>query len=130
MVDTLDALGFTASDREILITLKVKLERMQEDSRDNMVRLARLEADRVTHADLDVILKEIHQRTESHGLGCSAHSKQLAQHEAELKTIRAILGTNDHDGLRGDVRMVLRYVWIGIGGLAVLQAALSLTHSK
>lgn len=96
--------GFTAEDRKVLITVQVKMERLETDVRDGLSRISRLEADRVGRKDVDDLLAVIEgkdQESESVARKVEVLEKQVSE-------------------LRPQVDWLRKYAWLLMGAGFVL----------
>lgn len=100
--------GFTDEDRTVLITLKVKMERLESDVRDGLAesraRLAKLEADRVTKKDVEELLEVME--------GKEQENESVAQKVSTLQ--------EQMKELRPQVDWLRKYAWILMGAGFVL----------
>ena len=110
-----EEVGFTAEDRKILYQVEVRMERLEGDIkdvrsevRDGLGRIARLESDRVGRKDIEDLLQVIDEKQDDN----AALAKQNAQFEIRIAELEKV---------KPDVEMLKKYLWLGLGGLAVLQ---------
>jgi uncharacterized membrane protein len=116
--------GFTAEDRKILYQVEVRMQRLEGDVkdvrvevRDGLGRIAKLEADRVVRKDIEDLLQVIEEKSEEN----TNLLKQTSQFEVRIGEL---------ERARPELETVKKMVWIGIGGLAVLEFALGFLFKK
>lgn len=107
--------GFTAEDRKILYQVEVRMHRLEGDVKDvrlevreGMSRIAKLEADRVGRKDVEDLLQVIEEKQDD----SARLAKQTAQLEVRITELEKV---------KPDVEMLKKYLWLGLGGLAVLE---------
>lgn len=100
--------GFTDEDRKVLITVQVKMERLETDVRDGLQRIAKLESDRVTKKDVEDLLGVVQSREEEN----EAVARKVATLEEQMKEMRPQV-----DWLR-------KYAWLLMGAGFVLNFVL------
>lgn len=119
-----EEVGFTAEDRKILYQVEVRMERLEGDIkdvrgevRDGMSRIAKLEADRVGRKDVEDLLQVIEEKQDDN----AALAKQNAQFEIRITQLEKVTP---------DVEMLKKYLWIGVGALAVLEGLWAYVFKK
>lgn len=110
-----NGVGFTDEDRKILITVQVKMERLETDVRDGLLRIARLEADRVTRKDVEDLLAVIEQKDkENANIMEQVVAGKLSAAATEVRLAEV-------EKLGPALDSIKKYVWMGLGALAVLE---------
>ena len=119
MAERSDEVGFTAEDRKILYQVEVRISRMEADVRevrsevrDGLSRIARLESDRVVRKDVEDLLQVIEDKQDEN----LKLAREIAMFDVRLSEVERI---------RPDVETVKKYLWMGLGAIAVLQVVLS-----
>ena len=119
MAERSDEVGFTAEDRKILYQVEVRISRMEADVRevrsevrDGLNRIAKLESDRVVRKDLEDLLEVIEDKQNEN----ARIAQEIAKFDVRL---------GDVERIRPDVETVKKYLWMGLGAIAVLQVVLS-----
>ena len=124
MAERSDEVGFTAEDRKILYQVEVRISRMEADVRevrsevrDGLSRIARLESDRVVRKDVEDLLQVIEDKQDEN----LKLAREIAMFDVRLSEVERI---------RPDVETVKKYLWMGLGAIAVLQVVLSILLKK
>lgn len=103
--------GFTHEDRKVLITVQVKMERLETDVRDGLSRITRLEADRVGRKDIEDLLGVIDEK--------SQENTTLIRRAAQLET-----RVDNLERQQPEFASIRRLVYIGLGVLAAVEVLL------
>ena len=124
MAERSDEVGFTAEDRKILYQVEVRMSRLEGDVRDvrsevrdGLNRIAKLESDRVVRKDLEDLLEVIEDKQNEN----TRIAQEIAKFDVRL---------GDVERIRPDVETVKKYLWMGLGAIAVLQVVLSILLKK
>lgn len=109
--------GFTDEDRKVLITVQVKMERLETDVREGLGRISKLEADRVTRKDVEDLLTVIEEKNEEH-----AHLAKMAA-AAEIRIAEL-------EKLIPQVEKLKGYAWLAAGALGFAELVLNWIFKK
>ena len=124
MAERSNEVGFTAEDRKILYQVEVRMQRLEKDVegvrgdvRDGLGRIAKLESDRVSRKDVEDLLQVIEDKTEESARLATAHAEFVVRVEALERRLP-------------EIETLKKYLYMGLGALAVLEFLFSFLFKK